>query len=188
MSCLVTGELAPATPVHTAIKGLFGPSGADATLVSFNFEAACSYGKAQGANAPVSVSAVAAYARALNAMLEKGSRHRLRQPMGGATVVFFAEAPSENGGVASCAAEEAFAALLAAPDESDATRLVEDQLEDLSRGRAMAAGLQPAASVARFHVLGLSRTRTRVVVRFWLNRHVWGLCREASPPSCRSRP
>ena len=64
--CLVTGERGEIERLHTAIKGVWGAQTSGANIVSFNLDAFNSYGKTQGANAPVSKNAAFSYATALN--------------------------------------------------------------------------------------------------------------------------
>ena len=52
--CLVTGETLPIARLHPAIKGVWGARSGGASIVSFNKDAFCSYGKTQSYNAPVS--------------------------------------------------------------------------------------------------------------------------------------
>src|SRR5690606_4979805 len=76
--CLVTGERGAAARLHPSIKGVWGAQSSGASLVSFNLDAFTSYGKEQGANAPVSETAAMRYGIALNRMLDKGSRNRIQ--------------------------------------------------------------------------------------------------------------
>jgi CRISPR-associated protein Csd1 len=71
--CLVSGEQAAPERLHAAIKGVWGAQSSGANIVSFNLDAFNSYGKAQGANAPVGKAAAFAYTTALNHLLAKGS-------------------------------------------------------------------------------------------------------------------
>ena len=91
--CLVTGESGEIERLHTAIKGVWGAQTSGANIVSFNLEAFTSYGKTQGANAPVSKRAAFSYTTALNHLLRKDSPQRLQ--VGDASVVFWADRPTE---------------------------------------------------------------------------------------------
>ena len=53
--CLVTGARAPIARVHPSIRGVPGTHAAGAALVTFNLDTFESYGKTQGANAPISI-------------------------------------------------------------------------------------------------------------------------------------
>ena len=94
--CLVTGELAPITILHPAIKGLYKGQAMGNRLVSYNEPAYESYNatkeKRQGLNGPVSEYAAFAYGTALNALLAD-ENHKLI--LGETTVVFWAETTSE---------------------------------------------------------------------------------------------
>ena len=91
--CLVTGESGEIERLHTAIKGVWGAQTSGANIVSFNLDAFNSYGKTQGANAPVSKNVAFSYTTALNYLLRKDSLQRLQ--VGDASVVFWADRPTE---------------------------------------------------------------------------------------------
>jgi CRISPR-associated protein Csd1 len=59
--CLVSGQPAAIERLHPAIKGVWGAQTSGANIVSFNLDAFNSYGKVQGANAPLGRAAVFAY-------------------------------------------------------------------------------------------------------------------------------
>lgn len=59
--CLVTGDRDEAARLHPAIKGVMGANTTGGNIVSFNFSAAESFGKKQGANAQVGKGAAFAY-------------------------------------------------------------------------------------------------------------------------------
>ncbi len=152
--CLVTGEAGSIARLHTAIKGVRGAQSSGANVISFNFAAACSYGKKQGMNSPVGESAVFAYTTALNTLLRTDSRQKLL--VGADTFVFWAEKPDP--------AEELFAAWLQ-PDPDDPARGVA-AVEALCR--APQTGVRPFDDdYARFFVLGLAPNAARLSVRLW---------------------
>ena len=64
--CLITGEQAPISRLHPAIKGVSGGQSSGVSIVSFNKESFESFGKGQGDNAPVSEQAAFAYTTARN--------------------------------------------------------------------------------------------------------------------------
>lgn len=162
--CLISGDPAPPARLHPAIKGVWGAQSSGASIVSFNQDAFTSYGKEQGANAPVSEAAAAAYVRALNGLLEKGSRRRVQ--IGDATTVFWAERDTP--------AESAMAWWLGAADLADADGTVDRDttdrmlgvLEQLASGRAIDPAIERDRDV-RFHVLGLAPNASRLSIRFW---------------------
>jgi CRISPR-associated protein Csd1 len=87
--CLATGQNEAAERLHAPIKGVYGAQTTGANIVSFNLDAFKSFGKQQGANAPVGKTAAHAYTRALNHLLARDSGQRIL--VGDATTVFWAE-------------------------------------------------------------------------------------------------
>ena len=75
--CLISGEQAPIARLHPAIKGVFGGQSSGGSIISFNKESFASFGKEQGANAPVSEAAAFAYTTALNYLLRPENGHSL---------------------------------------------------------------------------------------------------------------
>lgn len=165
--CLVTGQRAPIARLHPAIKGVRGAQTSGASIVSFNLDAFESLGKTQGGNAPVSEAATFGYSTALNALLERDSRNRLR--IGDTTTVFWAEA-AEVGEESAEAAEMVFSVLLEPPspsDEQEAAK-VADVLTAIAQGRPLEeAEPKVRRGETRFHVLGLAPNASRLSVRFW---------------------
>lgn len=153
--CLVAGELAPMERTHTAIKGVWGAQSSGANIVSFNLDAFNSYGKRQGANAPVGKPAAFAYTTALNHLLGRDSRQRVQ--VGDASTVFWAEAPS---------AFETLPADLfgeAPKDDPDrGTRALDTLYRSIDTGRFVSDG-----DGTRCRVLGLAPNAARIAVRFW---------------------
>jgi CRISPR-associated protein Csd1 len=157
--CLVTGVTASTARLHPPIKGLFGDvQSSGASLVSFNLDAFTSYGKEQGANAPVSQAAAFGYGTVLNGLLAKGSRNKVS--VGDATVVFWAEAPD---------AEAIARGLFDPPPPDDKTEAVavRDVLDQMAKGRPIEEAAPDIAPDTRFYVLGLSPNAARLSVRFW---------------------
>ncbi len=170
--CLVTGRRAPPARLHPSIKGVEGAQSSGAALVSFNLNAFESYGKSQGDNAPVSEAAAARYGVALNSLLDRNSRNRIR--IGDATVVFWAETEGV-GEPAAEAAEDIFAGIFtdtpAKPTESEleASAKIAAALSDVAKGRPLADLGLGLVDGTRFHILGLSPNAARLSVRFWLS-------------------
>ena len=153
--CLVSGELDDIANIHPAIKGVFNAKSTGANIVSFNFPAACSFGKEQGFNAPVGRRAAFEYTTALNTLLSKDSRQKMT--VGDATAVYWSSRPTTL--------EDEFAAFFSEPPKDDpdrGTAAVERLLSSVRTG-AWAADPDPA----RFYVLGLSPNGPRISVRFW---------------------
>ncbi len=158
--CLVTGEEAPVARLHPSIKGVQGAQSSGASLVSFNLDAFTSYGKSQGANAPVSEKAAFAYGAALNALLARGSGRNLR--IGDATVVFWARTPERE---KASLAERLLGQVLDPPDEKAETNKLGELLKDIAAGRA--SGRPEFAPDTRIFILGLAPNAARIAIRFW---------------------
>jgi CRISPR-associated protein Csd1 len=149
--CLVTGERTTVERLHPAIKGVWGAQTSGANIVSFNLDAFNSYGKDQGANAPLGEPAAFAYTTALNRLLAKGSRQRMQ--VGDASTVFWADERHEL--------ENLFGEVMRDDPErgSDALRAIYNAVES---GRFTVGGTD-----TRFHVLGLAPNAARISIRFW---------------------
>lgn len=153
--CLVTGEVTISQRLHTAIKGVWGAQTSGANIVSFNLSAFNSFGKSQGANAPVSGLAEFAYTTALNSLLAKGSRQRIQ--VGDASTVFWAQKTED------AEAEAWFTGMFGETDNPD-TRVeqVRSALEAIRSGK-----FDGARGEGKFFVLGLAPNAARIAVRFW---------------------
>ena len=162
--CLVTGEPAPIERLHPKIKGVRGAQPSGASVISFNLDAFESFGREQGANAPVSERAAFAYTTALNVMLTPNSGHSLR--IGDTTVVYWAR--SSLGDAASSSAEYLLSMLLDPPptDASEGVK-VRDKLAAISEGRPIREVQPDVREDTRIFVLGLAPNASRLSVRFW---------------------
>ncbi len=156
--CLVTGHEDMIEPVHPSIKGVQGAQSSGASLVSFNADAFCSYGKTQNYNAPVGKYAAFAYTTALNHLLAD-RKHVFR--MGDATVVFWAES-----------AEEPYQELMGMAAFGMSSHYEENELRDvcgkLCQGMAVEFEEELLDPEMRFYILGLSPNSARLSVRFFL--------------------
>ena len=153
--CLVSGRKDHAARLHPKIKGIWGAQSSGATLVSFNLSAFDSYGKSQGANAPVGEKAAFAYTTVLNRLL-RSDDHRLR--LGDVTVVFWSQKPN--------ILEDHFTDLFA----TDTSRMTESEDIDAIRKvlTSPKSGMIPEEDLELpFYVLGLSPNAARISVRFW---------------------
>ncbi len=153
--CLVDGVSAPVERTHTAIKGVWGAQSSGANIVSFNLDAFNSYGKRQGANAPVGKPAAFAYTTALNHLLSRDSRQRVQ--VGDASTVFWAEQPSDF--------ETLPADLFGEPPKDDlgrGTRALDTLYRAIATGHFVSDD-----DGTRCHVLGLAPNAARISVRFW---------------------
>ena len=175
--CLVTGELAPITILHPAIKGLYKGQAMGNRLVSYNEPAYESYNaikeKRQGLNGPVSEYAAFAYGTALNALLAD-ENHKLI--LGETTVVFWAETTSEI-------YQDMFSLFfdcsqLYTKDEKKkiirsamAEKTVRTVLEKISQGQIADVDEVYKKIIdrnIRFYILGMSPNKARISVRFYL--------------------
>lgn len=162
--CLVSGERVPIERLHAKVKGVRGAQSSGAAIVSFNLDAFESFGKGQGANAPVSARAAFAYTSALNKLLERDSRQRVQ--IGDATTVFWAEAA--NDGRAATAAENLFAILADRPrTDEEETAAVADKIKEFEKGRPLSEVAPDVREDTRFYVLGLAPNAARISIRFW---------------------
>lgn len=153
--CLVSGDAAEIERLHAAIKGVWGAQSSGANIVSFNLDAFTSYGKSQGANAPVGKSAAFAYTTALNHLLARDSRNRTQ--VGDASTVFWSERADEL--------ETAIPDLFGEPPKDDPDRHVEAVR---ALYRAIDTGrLSGPDGDTRYYVLGLSPNAARISVRFF---------------------
>lgn len=153
--CLVSGKPAAIERLHPAIKGVWGAQTSGANIVSFNLDAFNSYGKVQGANAPLGTAAVFAYTTALNHLLARDSRQRIQ--VGDASTVFWAEEAHEL--------ENAVVDAFGDPPKDDPDRNVKAisaLYSAVQSGKFSTGGVD-----TRFHVLGLAPNAARISIRFW---------------------
>ena len=162
--CLVTGARAPIALVHPAIKGVRGTHAAGAALVTFNLDTFESYGKTQGANAPISIRAAFAYSSALNALLAFDSRRRIR--IGEMTVVFWAETTADER-TGSEAERLLSGAMAKPPADAQAASAVARTLKSIARGEPLADATLELPAGTRLHILGLVANAGRLSVRLW---------------------
>ncbi len=173
--CLISGERAPVSRLHPLIKNVDGAQSSGASIVSFNDDAYESFGKVQGANAPVSEGRAAAYGVALNALLMKGSTRNVR--IGDTATVFWAEAPDQ----AVARAIEGFMTgdLIGGDEKKTDSGIVrkertsaevnaENELRDSADLKAEGkARDDPEFKDVNVYILGLAPNAARLVVRFW---------------------
>ena len=154
-TCLITGKVAPIERLHSAIKGVRGAQTSGANIVSFNLDAFRSYGKDQGANAPVGKPGAFAYTTALNHLLAKGSRQRIQ--VGDTSTVFWASEPHDL--------ETQIPDIFGEPPKDDPDR-------GADAIRALYASVQSGKFAVgsaddQIHVLGLAPNAARIAIRFW---------------------
>ncbi|OOF80148.1 type I-C CRISPR-associated protein Cas8c/Csd1 [Rodentibacter caecimuris] len=162
--CLISGEEAPIARLHPAIKGVFGGQSSGGSIISFNKESFASFGKEQGANAPVSEVSAFAYTTALNYLLRRENGHCLT--IGDASTVFWAESADSETAVA---AEDFFANIMTPPDDEQQRQKVFDILEQIAKGRPLQETRLELSPDTRFYILGLAPNAARISIRFWLD-------------------
>jgi CRISPR-associated protein Csd1 len=157
MQCLITGVSSKIARIHDPkIKGVNGAQSSGALLVSFNFDAAESYGREQSFVAPVSEDAAFRYSVALNRLLDGANKRRIQ--IADATTVFWTDQQAPI--------EEILPGLVdpGSVEDEGLNAKLKSILGRLSRG-------QPApelgAEDTEFFVLGLSPNAARISVRFW---------------------
>jgi CRISPR-associated protein Csd1 len=164
--CLVSGNQDIMTPLELPIKGVQGAKSTGAHLVSINNKvtqsgnggetpAFSSFMKEQGANSPIGKTASLAYATALNTLLDKDSKQKIR--VGDATAVFWSAKRDSF--------EDTFGDFFEDPPKDDPDRLTNAVL-------ALYQSVETGTAVfdsddTRFYVLGLSPNAARISVRFW---------------------
>ena len=163
--CLISGDTALIARLHPAIKGVFGGQSSGGSIISFNKEAFASFGKEQGANAPVSEQSAFAYTTALNYLLRRENNHCLT--IGDASTVFWAEADDS---ATAQAAEGFFAQVFTPPDDEQESAKVFNVLKQISnKGRPLQEIAPELSPNTRFYILGLAPNAARISVRFWLD-------------------
>lgn len=151
--CLVTGQAAEVERLHASIKNVWGAQSSGASIVSFNLDAFASYGKRQGANAPVGKPAAFAYTTALNHLLGKGSRNRFQ--VGDASTVCWAELDTEF--------DPVLAEIFGQHDNPDeGVQAVATLFEAVKSGR-----FDGTEGETLYYVLGLAPNAARISVRFF---------------------
>ena len=150
-NCLVSGDQTAIERLHPSIKGVWGAQSSGANIVSFNLDAFNSYGKAQGANAPLGKVAVFAYTTALNHLLARDSRQRMQ--VGDTSTVFWAEEKHEL--------EILFGEVMR-DDPEQGTGALNALYSAVQSGQFSVGDAN-----TRFYVLGLAPNAARIAIRFW---------------------
>lgn len=188
-TCMVTGKESNTPRLHPPIRGVDNSQTVGAALASFNDDAYLSYGGTlhkldpknkdndTGASVQISLEATFGYTTALNYLLRKTENNQCRARIGDTTVVFWAEAETEQ---QAQAGENLLAGLFSgspAPKqdskktEADSDRAETSKLNSafaqIAQGRPLqeiGADLKPDTKI---YVLGLAPNAARLSVRFW---------------------
>lgn len=160
--CLVTGQYLPIARTHTLLK-IQGGQPAGSAILSFNKNSFTSFGKSQGANAPVSEHVAFAYTTVLNYLLcSEKSKHQ-RTEIGNAVTMFWAEAENADH------AEEAefFFSGLMKPTDDQENQTLSSLMQQIAKGRPLHELRPDLDPNTRFYILGLSPNDARISIRFW---------------------
>lgn len=157
--CLVTGEKAPISRIHTTIKGIPGAQSSGAALVSFNAPAFESYGKEQSYNAPVGEKAMYAYTAALNYLISNG---KCKTILGDTMIVYWAESGEEE-------YQDMFANVMNPESDIDMQKEIDGFFQNLAKGVCVDINdMQKTLSTEeQFYILGLAPNAARIAVRFF---------------------
>jgi CRISPR-associated protein Csd1 len=166
--------------LHPSIKGVSGAQSSGAALVSFNRDSFESYGKTQGANAPVSEAAAFAYSTALNELLTASGVDARGRPvypnrviLGETTVPFWTDHGDAESIARALMGNEAeamgFDDTLSVDEtpKPDKLRVVLHQMQD---GTPLSETAPDMDGGSRVYVLGLSPNAGRLSVRFWVEQ------------------
>lgn len=154
--CLVSGQKKPIARLHSSIKGVKDQQSTGASIVSFNLNAFCSYGKKQNYNAPVGEDIAFNYTTAINHLLRFESRQRVQ--IGDTTTVFWAEGETPVVGFLKDALDPP-------KDGEKASGDIRRFLEATREGK-MPKDIKDTKNM-KFYILGLSPNASRLAVRFW---------------------
>jgi len=152
--CLISGQEKQISFLHPGVKGIDGTSTAEAALVSFNNNSSHSYGKDQNLNAPVGKVEAFNYTTALNYLLMRDNRQRVK--IGETITVFWTARASPI---------EGFMGMILNPQEdtSDINQ-IHLFMEAIRDGKMPREFGDPEVP---FFILGLSPSAARISVRFW---------------------
>lgn len=153
LCCLITGKKNHIAELHTA-TAIFGAK-SGAKLVGFQKNSGYdSYGKEQGFNAPISISAESAYTTALKELIKSENNKYL---LCGSTFIFWSEKQTDF--------ENDFSMFFDPPKNQDdpdkAVKAVKSLYESLHTGKFNDQDKN------HFYLLGLSPNAARISVRFW---------------------
>jgi CRISPR-associated protein Csd1 len=161
--CMITGEKDFVERLHAPIKGVWGAQTSGANIVSFNLDAFKSFGKDQGANAPIGKTTAFKYSTALNHLLGKDSKQRMQ--VGDSSTIFWSEKITNF--------EQEIVSFFGEPPGDDPdrnTRAVESLFKAVHTG-----SLPNDEGSSKFYVLGMAPNASRIAIRFWIVDTVAGM-------------
>ncbi len=153
--CLITGVKGPVETIHPKIKGVLKSQSSGASIVSFNCDSFCSYGKEQCLNAPISSSGAIGYTSALNYLLSNSNK----QVIGDTTVIWWAKDNSKK-------YQDFFTDCFFDTNnytESDLAKM----MDDLCHGNQINYQETLLNPEMDFYILGLSPNASRLSIRFF---------------------
>lgn len=153
--CLISGSSDAQANLQPAIKGVRGTNTTGGNIVSFNLAAFNSFGKTQGANAPMGEKASFAYTTALNHLLGKDSSQKIQ--VGDTTAVFWSERQNHI--------EDELSDLFSEPPKDNPDQLT-DKVQALLKA-VDSGSFPPEDDEIKFFILGLSPNAARISIRFW---------------------
>lgn len=157
--CMITGKAARIATLHPIIKGVYGAQAMGTSLVSFNAQAFCSYGKEQGENASVGEYAAAAYGAALNSLLSDREHCKW---IGDTTIVCWAD------GGEPIYQDVGIAAMFGAEEEGAVTdENLSAILDAALAGKPIELDNLKLDENRHFYILGVAPNAARLAVRFF---------------------
>ncbi len=160
-NCLITGKKGPIVKTTTAT--MIPGSQATAKLVAFQTnEGYDSYGKTQGANAPISIEAEFAYTTALNKMLASESENKFLI-VDRTFLLWGSDKEKINKAIINLASQQ-IKPQSSIEQDTDA----EGDLESVKQlFISILSGKRPSLSNERFYILGLAPSTARISVVYW---------------------
>ncbi len=155
--CLVSGKSDFPVKTLAKIKNVWGKPQRDRSLVAFNQDSFCSFGKQQSYNSPIGESAEFAFSTALNTLL---ASHMQRMQVGDASTVFWAKKEHPF--------EQDFSCFLGEPVKGESPNY--GKIRSLLN--AVRTGVLPEEDDIPFYVLGLAPNASRIAIRFWYEGNV----------------
>lgn len=164
---------------HAKIKGVFGAQSSGASLISFNHNAFCSYGKSkdnQNESAPMPERSAKAYTTALNYLLQKENHQMVR--VGDTTMVFWADIPTPLEKKMDVLFGLPLPSATENPQDNEKVALVRNIFEAIRQNRPLGGLIENEGT--KFYILGLAPNAGRISVRYWLVATLGDLLRHAS--------
>lgn len=163
IQCAITGEIAEPANLFPLLTGVPGAQSSGASLISFNNEAFCSYGKKKDDKARnASISDVAAFnvGTALRYLMQSPDHHL---SLADSQVLYWADENEEETSKCLSLLFEMDAKINAAKEDKELLQSLQQQLENIRSGKR-AFSIDPKT---RYYILCLSPNAARLSVRFF---------------------